>query len=128
MSNCLAISWREQVTFNETMMVLALYYTNIWYTFGSIQTHYPDSAPNNLCSRSLILNTYKFHNLWFDSTGIRIHLIYHSRARRSSHHVSMRLYLWIRIWIIRTHTQYKMICTMYFYWQSVRVWISVHSQ
>jgi len=65
-----AISWQEQVTLTEMIMIFALHQTNMlsWTCFNSLKQqpggrrhvapfrHRPDSEPTKLCSFSLMLH------------------------------------------------------------------------
>ena len=98
-SNVSAMSWREQVIFDEIMRCCVLdQYALLWYlqcqltettvcgqTCRHTRTNYHYSDPTSICSYSLMLHAQleatntNFIVIWFDATGARTHDLPHSR-------------------------------------------------
>jgi hypothetical protein len=100
MNNISAISWQEQVTWDDAddgqlctrpthlvgFLLCKLTETTVCgQTCPSTLTHYSDSEPASFCSCFILLcawrrdNKYQIYSLWFDPYGAWTHDLPHSR-------------------------------------------------
>ena len=130
MSNFAAISWREQVTFNEMMMmsgicfVLDQHAEVDFYSARSLKqqsagrrqcrstrSHYSDSEPTSLCSYSIMLSgealNTNFKVFGLTRPGLES-MIYHTRGEHVNHYTTDAVLRTIsciinRQWLYRPH-------------------------